>query len=291
MNLSLLHFAGKEERGSLMSENNILLFRKGQAPRQIVAEAHSILGNRKSQQDFAGILTYPDRILAVLCDGMGGLRGGERASRAAATMLLEDYDRKRPVEGVMDFLCAEAVRMDARVHGLTTEDGKRLDAGTTMIAAIVGTDGRTEWISVGDSRIYLLRKGVLSQLTRDHNYRSYLEDALRKGTITQAHYDQEINSRMVEALTSYLGSGNLTQIDRCRTQLQLEPGDQLLLSSDGLYKSLSPQQIKAMLTDNQIDARVSAKRLVYMALEQAVKKQDNTTVVLIQYRGRKTEEQ
>ena len=70
-----------------------------------------------------------------------------------------------------------------------------------------------------------------------------------------------------------------------------EPGDQLLMSSDGLYKSLSPQQMKAMLTDNQIDARVSAKRLVHMALEQAVKKQDNTTVVLIQYRGRKTEEQ
>lgn len=258
MNLSLLHFAGKEERGSLMSENNILRFRKGQAPGQIAAEAHSILGNRKSQQDFAGILTYPDRILAVLCDGMGGLRGGERASRTAATMLLEDYDRKRPVEGVMDFLCAEAVHMDARVHGLTTEDGKRLDAGTTMVAAVVGADGRAEWISVGDSRIYLLRKGVLTQLTRDHNYRSYLEDALRKGAITQAHYDQEINGRMVEALTSYLGSGNLTQIDCCRTQLQLEPGDQLLMSSDGLYKSLSPQQMKAMLTDNQIDARVSA---------------------------------
>ena len=87
-----------------------------------------------------------------------------------------------------------------------------------------------------------------------------------------------------------MGRGRLEQIGRSQNSLKLEPGDQLLLCSDGLYKSLNPHQIRAMLTDNRVDVRVSGKRLTDMALAQAVKTQDNTTIVLIQYLGRKTEE-
>lgn len=95
---------------------------------------------------------------------------------------------------------------------------------------------------------------------------------------------------MAEALTSYLGIGNIKRIGKSRQEILLKPGDQLLLCSDGLYKSLSSDQIKAMLIDNQIDVRVSVRRLVDMALAKASKKQDNTTVILIQYHGKKTEE-
>ena len=158
------------------------------------------------------------------------------------------------------------------------------------MAVVVSKDGTAEWMSVGDSRIYLLRGDSLKQLTRDQNYRCLLEDSLRKGEITQEHYDQEIQGKMAEALTSYLGMGNIKKIGRSRQGIALKPGDQILLCSDGLYKSLSSDQIKAMLIDNQIDARVSVRRLADMALAKAVKKQDNTTVVLIQYHGKKTEE-
>lgn len=180
--------------------------------------------------------------------------------------------------------------MDARVHGLKSRDGRRLDAGTTVVAAVVSKDGMAEWMSVGDSRIYLLRGDRFKQLTRDQNYRCFLEDSLRRGEITQEYYDQETKGRMAEALTSYLGIGNIKRIGKSRQEILLKPGDQLLLCSDGLYKSLSSDQIKAMLIDNQIDVRVSVRRLVDMALAKASKKQDNTTVILIQYHGKKTEE-
>ncbi len=273
-----------------MNELNIVQLRKEQLPAEISVEAYSIIGNRKTQQDYAGVLAEPDRVLAVLCDGMGGLSGGERASREAVNTLLKDYQTKRPSGDFADFLCREAVRMDAKVHGLKAADGNRLDAGTTIVSVVVGRDGTAEWMSVGDSRIYLLRGDDLKQLTRDQNYRTFLETSLRNGEITREHFDRESKGRMAEALTSYLGIGNIKKIGRSRRQIALKPGDQLLLCSDGLYKSLSSDQIKAMLTDNQIDARVSAKRLVDMALAKAVKKQDNTTVVLIQYYGGKMEE-
>ena len=290
MSLSLLQSAEKEDCGIPMNELNIVQLRKERLPKEIAAEAYSIIGHRKTQQDFAGTFAGPDRVLAVLCDGMGGLMGGERASREAAGMLLKDYETKQPSKNFADFLCREAVRMDSRVHGLKSRDGRRLDAGTTAVAVVVSKDGTTDWMSVGDSRIYLLRGDSLKQLTRDQNYRCLLEDSLRKGEITQEHYDQEIQGKMAEALTSYLGMGNIKKIGRSRQGIALKPGDQILLCSDGLYKSLSSDQIKAMLIDNQIDARVSVRRLADMALAKAVKKQDNTTVVLIQYHGKKTEE-
>ncbi|RKJ03951.1 serine/threonine-protein phosphatase [bacterium D16-54] len=273
-----------------MNELNIVQLRKERLPGELAAEAYSIIGDRKTQQDFAGTFAGPDRVLAVLCDGMGGLMGGERASREAAGMLLKDYETKQPSKNFADFLCREAVRMDARVHGLKSRDGRRLDAGTTVVAAVVSKDGMAEWMSVGDSRIYLLRGDRFKQLTRDQNYRCFLEDSLRRGEITQEYYDQETKGRMAEALTSYLGIGNIKRIGKSRQEILLKPGDQLLLCSDGLYKSLSSDQIKAMLIDNQIDVRVSVRRLVDMALAKASKKQDNTTVILIQYHGKKTEE-
>ena len=84
MSLSLLHSAEKEDCGIPMNELNIVQLRKERLPKEIAAEAYSIIGHRKTQQDFAGTFAGPDRVLAVLCDGMGGLMGGERASREAA---------------------------------------------------------------------------------------------------------------------------------------------------------------------------------------------------------------
>ncbi len=273
-----------------MTESNILRQNRGQLPGELAVTAYSILGQRKSQQDFAGVLTDRDKVLAVLCDGMGGLKGGERASKTAVTMLMREFEKAGPESRFADFLCRQAVLMDTSVHALTTADGEPLNAGTTVVAAVASRDGQVEWMSVGDSRIYLLHGDTLTQLTRDHNYRCYLEDSLSRGKITREHYEKEVRGRMAEALTSYLGRGRLEQIGRSQNSLKLEPGDQLLLCSDGLYKSLNPHQIRAMLTDNRVDVRVSGKRLTDMALAQAVKTQDNTTIVLIQYLGRKTEE-
>lgn len=272
-----------------MSDTNIIQQMNSGGDGPVSAAVYSIIGHREYQQDFAGLLVEPDQALAVVCDGMGGLNGGERASREAVAGLLADYRKNPPTERFSKFLCAEAAKMDEVVYGLRDETGAPLKAGSTVVSVIV-RDGMLYWMSVGDSRIYVLRGDSMVPVTRDHNYRRELEEVLARGDISREQFEKESHTRRAEALTNYLGMGGLRRIEWNAQPFALEDGDEILLCSDGLYKSLDVHQIKAMLIDNRVSVRVAAKRLVRMALDQAVKSQDNTTVILIAYHKTQAEE-
>ncbi len=264
-----------------MSESNVIE-KHFNGSRESEASVYSIIGHREYQQDYACLLADTDNVLGVICDGMGGLNGGELASRTAVEILAEDYRAMEPEADVSAFLCREAVKMDKAVFSLRDEHGLSMKAGSTAVAVVVRQD-QLYWMSVGDSRIYILRDGSMMAVTKDHNYRLELQEALDHGEISRETFETEAGTRKAEALISYLGMGGLTRIE-CNSQpFRLETGDTVLLCSDGLYKSLDEHQIKALLTDNLVSARVAAKRLVQMALEKAVKSQDNTTAVVIKY--------
>lgn len=249
---------------------------------------YSLVGTREYQQDYAGVIIKKDGISGIICDGMGGLLGGELASKEAVKLFVSDYlnAEKEPI--VSDFLCKEAGRLDALVSKLEDSQGNLLKAGSTVVSVIVDNT-RLYWMSVGDSRIYILREDTMLQVTKDHNYRNELNDALIAGELSSDKYEKEISGNQTEALISYLGMGGLKRIDFNHKPFQLEEGDVILLCSDGLYKSLEDDQILALLKDNKTSSKVAAKRLACMALEQAVKGQDNTTVLVIHYRGDKEE--
>lgn len=271
-----------------MSDANVI--QKTDEDGQIQASVYSIIGHREYQQDYAGLIARQGRAMAVVCDGMGGLNGGERASREAVKLLLEDYEKDPPDEKIAEFLCREAARMDQLVFGLKDQKGAALKAGSTVVAVVI-RDGFLYWMSVGDSRIYILRGDSMVAVTKDHNYRRELTEALERGEISLEYYETEVCTRKAEALTNYLGMGGLKRIEWNSQPFALENGDEILLCSDGLYKSLDEHQIKAMLTDNRVSVKVAARRLVRMALSQAVKSQDNTTVVLLTYQKKQVEEQ
>lgn len=271
-----------------MSDSNII--KKLDESTEISAAVYSIIGHREYQQDFAGIVKEDNTALAVVCDGMGGLSGGERASRDAVMLLLEDYQKEAPREQYTEFLCREAEKMDMEVHELKTEKGEPLNAGSTTVSVIL-SKGQLYWMSVGDSRIYVLRGDSMVPVTKDHNYRRELEESLARGEISQERFLTESATRKAEALTSYLGMGGLRRMERNGKPFPLEDGDIILLCSDGLYKSLDEHQIRAMILDNKVSMQVAAKRLVRMALDMAVKSQDNTTVILLQYHKSQVEEE
>lgn len=241
--------------------------------------ASSIIGTRQYQQDAYGCIETPMGCLAIVCDGIGGLQGGEKASQLVVRGLLEDYIRQTDGD-IRRFLRVEAIKLDKRVAHITGDQGEPLSAGTTL-AAVHVRDGKMSWVSVGDSKIYVLRGGELHCIVREHNYRLLLNELLMNGKLTKEQYHAE--ERQAEALISYLGVGELSLIDTDEKPLQLLAGDKVLLCSDGLYKSLSDDKIKAIIADNDFDLQRAADELTASALRVSPKAQDNTTVVLLRY--------
>ncbi|MCD8121802.1 MAG: serine/threonine-protein phosphatase [Clostridiales bacterium] len=263
---------------------NIVEEKRGWNPTYDVG-ASSILGTRKYQQDAAYYCIDSDQILAVVCDGMGGLEGGERASQTAIQQMIQDFRRRSGNLPMSDFLTGEVGRMDQAVTALRNERGKALGAGTTLVAASFQGD-QMYWVSVGDSMIYLIRGDRIRSLNVEHNYRLLLKQRLDAGVISREEFDRESATPQADALISFLGMNHVQYIDSNRTPLKLEPGDIVVLCSDGIYKSLNESQVWAMATDNDIDMAIAADRLTDMAMDRRVRGQDNTTAVLIRYLGK-----
>lgn len=235
-------------------------------------------GTREYQQDAAKAVTDGRSAMAVLCDGMGGLKHGEMASDQTVQHFLRDLEEAWPIQNIPGFLEEEARRMDRLVSTLTDEQHYKLDAGTTIVSAII-CEGLLHWMSVGDSRLYILRNKHLTCLTKDHNYKNMLRENLKAGKVDMDFYNSEISRG--EALTSYLGLGNIVLIDTNEIPFQLQDEDILMLCSDGLYKTLTEEQIEAVVTESGGNISIAGERLRKTAGRWGRNGQDNTTVILL----------
>lgn len=246
---------------------------------QISMGASSIIGTRESQQDSLYLQCIRENTIAIICDGMGGMEGGELASRTAVHMLAEDFAEKGK-ENIPEFYRREAVKMDMAVAGLSGASGKLMHAGTTIVSIII-TEDKLYWLSVGDSRIYIFRGNEFVQVNQEHNYKMYLDLELQAGRISEQEYQEHIARG--DALISYLGIGNISLIDINSIPFQLQGGDTILLCSDGLYKRLDDTEILEIIKGELPDVEKGANELTRIVMEKTIGSQDNTSVILIQY--------
>ncbi len=248
-----------------------------EAPDGISLGMSSIIGTRSSQEDTVFCYGREKEALGLVCDGMGGLEGGELASKAAAESFANAWFSCGGITDVPRFLEEEAIRADEKVFCQENEEGERIRAGTTIVAAIIRED-ELFWLSVGDSRIYIIRGEEILSVCREHNYRLTLDWKLEQGELTPEEYAAE--EYRAEALISYLGMGNVSLMDVNRQPFLLEDGDIVLLTSDGLYRSLSQEEILALVKEAKEDMQKAADMLTAAALG------DNTSVVLMRYGGK-----
>ena len=245
----------------------------------------SLLGDRKTQQDSCRYETKDGKTLAVVCDGMGGMAGGEAAARAAVSCIFERFAFDAEIitpENTAQWFAKVFQEADAVVTSLTDSSGNMLHGGTTVVGVMIQNKA-FHWGSVGDSRIYYLQRETLHTLTRSHNYNLQLDELVRTGEITSE--EREAEGRRGEALISYLGIGGLQLIDTSIEAVSFIRGDVLVLCSDGIYKSLSEEQIQAILEESGRDCMIMSKRLCSNALRIAHRnqiRQDNTTAIVIQ---------
>jgi protein phosphatase len=213
--------------------------------------------------------------LSVVADGMGGMRLGKEASEAAIRAFLDAYAEKTEDETIPDALRRSAFEANASVLKLADEHGIRGETGTTLIATVIRED-ELYWISVGDSRIYRLDGQSITQLNAEHNLKSKLERLAARGLVDK----EEANTHpQRDALLSYIGIEELTEIDMPQTPMNLPHDCCILLCSDGLYRTLSDNEILSAAWSAQ--PKVMARNLVKTAMDKGKRHQDNVTAITL----------
>lgn len=248
-------------------------------------------GRREYQQDAVYVTpskkfaaNRKTRVMAVVCDGMGGMADGGKASRTAIQMMINGFQnvQNQPQINIPGFFRSAIVTIDKTIASFPKENGR--GSGTTMVAAIA-EENKLYWASVGDSRIYIIRENnnqtEMRQITRDHNYWLRLQEMVAQGKMTQ---EEAMGKRQKEALISFLGIGNVSLMDISTEPIPMQYGDIIMLCSDGITKTLPDHQIKSIILDDKNPIEQKAVQLVEAAIHGNTHSQDNTSVAILQYR-------
>lgn len=234
------------------------------------------VGNREEQQDAFGI-SQMDRyeengLLAVLCDGMGGMtEGGMIASQTAAELM-----RTFPWEED-DAVVSWISRRSAKVYQQFRGHG-----GTTLVATLLKENRLSFWC-VGDSDLFLLREGKLYALNTRQEFKHDLVLRALEGAfpVEEAFHDPQAG-----ALSEYIGKEEV-KCDHTHIPLPLQPEDALLLCSDGVSDTLTLRQIGDAMA---LSPQQCCEKLEEEILAAEMPNQDNYTAIVLKYHG-KTEEE
>jgi len=227
-------------------------------------------GGREKNEDRMGYCYTRESGLFVLADGMGGHPEGEVAAQIALQTISALFQRqaKPQLENVQEFLSSALLAAHHQILRYATEKGMLDTPRTTLVAAVVQA-GAASWIHCGDSRLYMVRGGELLTRTRDHSYLE-LRNAPPPGL-------DRINRNV---LFTCLGSPTKPIYDSTGP-VHLEQGDRILLCSDGLWGTISDEDIATQLSQQTVSNAVPD--LVEAALRKAGESSDNVTVVALEW--------
>lgn len=237
-----------------------------------VAAVSDIGRRREENQDSYGIIEGERFKLLLVCDGMGGVKGGAVASKLAVEVVSQAIQGKRTLSE--NDLVDAIGQANAAILEHASTDPELQGMGTTLVA-IAFCEQQLFVASVGDSRAYRIRRGRVDQLTEDH---TLVMELVRSGALAAEEAGSHPVSHM---LTRSLGPMPTVDIDVVQVPDEPREGDLYLLCSDGLYNLVGSEEYAEFL--NGIDIEEGAKDLV--ALANARGGTDNITVLLIEVRG------
>lgn len=174
--------------------------------------------------------------LAVVADGMGGYEGGQEASRLAVETICKSYASASAADPQLALL-ASIKAAHNRIQLYATEHPELFGMGTTCTAACVA-DNLLRYVHVGDSRLYLVRDGSITQLTQDH---SYVARLVRSGALRPEEAETHPQRHI---LTAALGVGDEPVFDAPAAPIPLKTGDALLLCTDGLWGTVDDDELR-----------------------------------------------
>lgn len=207
---------------------------------KIIMGILSSIGGREEQQDSSGFLMEESGAIIAVCDGMGGHSCGSLAAGIGIRTILEECASGPSSGSVYEMLCDALIRADKEVSGLTDENSRPIYSGSTAVVVSV-KQGELFWASCGDSRLYICREGSFVQATTDHTYKWLISESPESAEAKERGFLE--NNGKESALISFLGAGGLPYISYNEKAFSLQKGDRLLITTDGLYKSLDEKEI------------------------------------------------
>ena len=234
------------------------------------------IGARNEQQDSFGISNMQEEsvqtrgILALVADGMGGMSNGFQYSKLTVQTALQSFNNEIPEKDDETTLLRILKRITDAVERSGLEGG-----GSTLVGVLI-REKQLHFISVGDSRIYLMRNGGLIQLNREHVYGRELDDMAASGRIDAAEAAADPQRA---ALTSFIGITSEMKVDRNIRPITLYSGDKIVLMSDGVYGFISEDEIKELLLQEPMPAAEAIRNAV---IAKQHPHQDNLTVVILE---------
>ncbi|MBP8855867.1 MAG: Stp1/IreP family PP2C-type Ser/Thr phosphatase [Oscillospiraceae bacterium] len=242
--------------------------------------AKTDIGNQRSenQDNYRAGREQDDTVWALVCDGMGGARGGKLASSVAAAHIEREFaghlSAKMSSAQLRVFMHETIQSANALIFKAAQKDPSMMGMGTTLVCAVI-QNGFLHYAHVGDSRVYLYEAHVgaphtLTLLTRDH---SMVQELVEQGSITEQEAFVHPHKNLI---TRALGVGDTVDIDY--NERRVAVGDLVLLCSDGLTNYVSNGEMVRIMDTVPFWQR--ADILVDRALANGG--QDNITAVLVE---------
>lgn len=229
-----------------------------------------------------------DECIAIVADGMGGLQNGGAISRLIVNVMREAFFYPDKPREAVAFLQNALWKINESVNEYLAF-GINENGGSTDVTVYI-KNRQLYYLSVGDSRVYLVhtcgirgkkknsskRQSWIRKLNLEHNFGVELDDLAQRGMISEEEARENIRR---SALTSYVGMGEITKVDGNTIPILLEEGDIVLLMSDGVFNTISEQEILQCAQESssrkivsQIDKRIAKAEKM---------KQDNYSVIAI----------
>lgn len=208
--------------------------------------------------------------LFIVADGMGGHNAGDYASKCTVETVVSEI--RNSFEKNPTIIVRNAIETaNSKIRELAAADENLLGMGTTLVVATV-IGKYLQVANVGDSRLYLVDKKGIRQITRDH---SLVEEMIRLGGLSREdarkHPDKNIITRAI---------GAKDEVEPEFFTEELEPGDIILMCSDGLSNMLEDKEIEKIIQDEETaEIKQKAEALINAANNNGGK--DNIAVVLV----------
>ncbi len=234
---------------------------------------------RERNEDAVRIFApHAEAIVALVCDGMGGHQGGGLASDTAIRILEKIWKENHPhcpPDQVIQCWYKGFAEVQAKLNQFADKEPELSLMGTTCTGVFLDAiTHQAHWAHIGDSRLYLFRNQILTQISEDH---TLVQRWVREGKLKPEEVWQHPRGNV---LWQALSAGSKTTIYPDTGVQEVQPGDCLVLCSDGLSDMIRDQDIARMLLQPHSDIDERARQIVAAANEAGGR--DNISLILIE---------